>query len=169
MGDFTKFDTTASAKRKRGYDAFDAPPPSAVSMNFDDEFGADPMDDSALNTSTNNEEAAAAEPDVPMTEEERKIQEEIEELERQSRLTKLKKELEAKRQRAADAPEGFTDHLQSKTPSGPSMASGSSPSQAKTPAATTPGAGLDKMTPRTHKTAKVLSHIACVHHLNRRL
>ena len=44
--------------------------------------------------------------------------------------------------------------MEAKTPSGPSMAANRSSPDTKTPAATAPG-GLDHVTPRMHKTAKV--------------
>ena len=71
-----------------------------------------------------------------MSEEERKIQEEIEELERQSKLSKLKAQLEAKRAGVAFEDPEADEPQAAKTPSGPSMASGASPSgNEKTPAA----------------------------------
>jgi len=133
MIDFTSFDTSnydSNKRRRGGFDAFDAPPPSAAMMDFD----------------ADGDVAVKEEP--VMSEEEKKMAEEIEELERQSRLAKLKKQLEAKRN-GEELPDA---ELEAKTPSGPSMAQRAYP-DTKTPA---PAAGgMDHITPRTHKTAKV--------------
>jgi len=134
MVDFTTFDTSnyeSSKRRKSGYDAFDAPPPSAAAMTFDDEGGVEVED-------------------APqMSEEERKIQEEIEELERQSKLSKLKAKLEATKAGVTFEDPEADEAPQAKTPSGPSTS----------PATKTPAPEdkiqVDGVTPRVHKTAKV--------------
>ena len=81
MIDFTNFDTSnydSNKRRRGGFDAFDAPPPSATMMDFD----------------ADGDVSVKEEPQL--TEEEQKIQDEIEALERQERIATLKKKLEAK-------------------------------------------------------------------------